>query len=72
MRLRDVAIGLQAELTEVNYQMEKVELASSELRNEIQDLGDRLRISEVAHRASRIAATCRKVIARCLHPGCRN
>jgi hypothetical protein len=52
MRLRDVAIGLQAELTEVDYQMEKVELASSELRNEIQDLGDRLRISEVAHRAS--------------------
>ncbi|MEI8323373.1 MAG: hypothetical protein WCG49_09720 [Actinomycetes bacterium] len=52
MRLRDVAIGLQAELTEVNYQLEKVELANSELRNEIQDLGDRLRIAEIAHRVS--------------------
>ena len=52
MRLRDVAIGLQAELTEVNYQLEKVELANSELRNEIQDLSDRLRMTETAHRAS--------------------
>ena len=52
MRLRDVAIGLQAELTEVNYQLEKVELANSELRNEIQDLSDRLRMAEIAHRAS--------------------
>jgi phage shock protein A len=52
MRLRDIAIGLQAELTEANCQLEKVELANSELRNEIQDLGDRLRILEIAHRAS--------------------
>ena len=52
MRLRDVAIGLQAELSEVNYQLKYVELTNSKLRNEIQDLGDRLRISEVAHRAS--------------------
>ena len=52
MRLRDITIGLQAELTEANYQREKVELANSELRNEIQDLGDRLRMAETAHRAS--------------------
>ena len=53
MHMRDVAIGLQAELTEVNYQLEKVELANSELRNEIQDLSDRLRMAEIAHSASR-------------------
>jgi len=52
MRLRDVAIGLQAELTEVNYQLEKVELANSELRIEIQDLSDRLRMAEMAQLAS--------------------
>ena len=52
MRLRDVAIGLQAELTEANYQREKVELANAQLHNEIQDLGDRLRMAETAHRAS--------------------
>jgi len=52
MRLRDVAIGLRAELTETNYQREKVELANAELRDEIQDLGDRLRMAETAQRAS--------------------
>lgn len=52
MRLRDVAIGLQAELTETNYQREKVELANAKLRNEIQDLSVRLRMAETAHRAS--------------------
>ena len=52
MRLRDVAIGLKAELTEVNYQLEKVELANSELCNEIQDLSDRLRMAEMTHHAS--------------------
>jgi hypothetical protein len=52
LRLRDVAIGLQAELTEANYHREKVELANSELRNEIRDLDDRLRMAETAHRAS--------------------
>jgi len=52
MRLRDVAIGLQAELIEANYQLEKVELANSELRNELQDLDDRLRMAETAHRVS--------------------
>jgi hypothetical protein len=51
MRLRDVAIGLQAELIEVNYQLEKVELANSELRNEIQDLSGRLRMAEMAQLA---------------------
>ena len=51
MRLRDVAIGLQAELTEAIYQREKYELANAELRNEIQDLNDRLRLAEVAHEA---------------------
>jgi hypothetical protein len=52
MRLRDVAIGLRAELAEANFQREKVELANAQLRNEIQDLSDRLRMAEVAHRAS--------------------
>ena len=51
MRLRDVAIGLQAELSESIYQREKYELANAELRNEIQDLNDRLRLAEVAHEA---------------------
>jgi hypothetical protein len=51
MRLRDVAIGLKAELTEAVYQREKVELANAELRNEIQDLNDRLRLAEVAREA---------------------
>ena len=46
MRLRDVAIGLKAELTEAVYQREKYELANAELRNEIQDLNDRLRLRE--------------------------
>ncbi len=52
MRLRDVAIGLRAELVEASYQREKVELANAELRNEIQDLSDRLRMVDTAHRAS--------------------
>lgn len=51
MRLRDVAIGLKAELTEAIYQREKYELANAELRNEIQDLNDRLRLAEVARDA---------------------
>lgn len=52
MRLRDVAIGLRAELVEANHQREKTELTNAQLRNEIQDLNDRLRIAGVAHRAS--------------------
>ena len=52
MRLRDISIGLQAELIEANYQRGKVELANSQLYNEMQNLGDRLRMAETAHRAS--------------------
>ena len=52
LSLRDVAIGLQAELAEANHQREKVELANAEMRNEIQDLSSRLRMVEIAHRAS--------------------
>ena len=48
MRLRDVAIGLKAELTEAIYQREKYELANAELRNEIQDLNDRLHLEQKA------------------------
>jgi uncharacterized protein (DUF4213/DUF364 family) len=51
MRLRDVAIGLQAELVEANYQREKAELTSAELRNEIQDLNNRLRLEQLAQEA---------------------
>ena len=51
MRLRDVAIGLKAELTEAIYQREKYELANAELRNDIQDLNDRIRLGKVAHEA---------------------
>jgi hypothetical protein len=46
MRLRDVAIGLRAELVEANHQREKTEFLNAQLRNEIQDLNDRLRIAE--------------------------
>ena len=51
MRLRDVAIGLKAELTEAVYQREKYELVNTELRNEIQNLNDRIRLGNVAHEA---------------------
>ena len=57
MRLRDVAIGLKAELTEAIYQREKYELANAELRNEIQDLNDRLRLElQVTEKLLRITA----------------
>ena len=52
MRLRDVATGLRAELVEANHQREKTELLSTQLRSEIQDLNDRLRMAENALRAS--------------------
>ena len=52
MRLRDVAIGLRAELVEANHQREKTELLNAELLNEIQDLNDRLRMAQKALRAS--------------------
>ena len=53
MRLRDVAIGLQVELTEANYQREKVEFENAELRNQIQDIDNRLRAEINAIRQSR-------------------
>ena len=52
VRLRDVAIGLRAELVEANHQREKTELLNAELLNEIQDLNDRLRMAQKALRAS--------------------
>jgi len=52
MRLSDIATGLRAELAEANYQREKAELADAQLRNEIQDLNDRLHMAEKALRAS--------------------
>jgi len=52
MRLSDIAIGLQAELTEANFQREKVQLANMELHNEVQDLSDRLRMAEKASETS--------------------
>jgi hypothetical protein len=52
MRLGDVAIGLRAELNEANYQREKVELSNAELRNEIQNLSEQLRMAETFHSAS--------------------
>ena len=51
MRLRDVAIGLKAELAEAIYQREKYEFANAELRNEILVLNDRIRLAEVARDA---------------------
>ena len=52
MRLRDVAIGLKAELVEAKHQREKTELLNAQLRSEIQDFNDRLRMTENALRAS--------------------
>ena len=48
MRLRDIAIGSQAEIAEANHQREKVELANAELQNEIQNLNHRLRMEQLA------------------------
>jgi len=56
MRLRDIAIGSRAEIVEANYQREKVELANAELRNEIQDLNDRLRMEQLAQEAAQKAS----------------
>ena len=52
LSIRDRSIGLQAELVEANHQREKTELLNAQFRNEIQDLNDRLRMSENALRAS--------------------
>ena len=53
MRLRDVAIGLRAELVEANHQREKTELLNAHLRHEIQDIDNRLRAEINAIRQSR-------------------
>ena len=50
MRLRDVAIGLRAELDEANFQREQIELINAQLCKEIQDLNDRLHSTEVAQK----------------------
>ena len=52
LSIRDRSIGLQAELDESNYQRGKTELLNAQLRYDIQDLNDRLRIAENALRAS--------------------
>ena len=52
MRLRDVAIGLRAELVEANYQRAKLESANAELLKETQGLNDRLRVAEKASETS--------------------
>jgi hypothetical protein len=52
MHIRDLAIGLRAELDEANHQRKKVELTNAQLRNEIQDLSDRLRMAEIVNRSS--------------------
>lgn len=52
MRLRDVAIGLRAELNEANYQRVKMESANVELLKETQGLNDRLRMAEKASETS--------------------
>jgi hypothetical protein len=52
MRLRDIAIGLQAELVEANFQREKVKLANAELLDQVQGLNERLRMAEKASETS--------------------
>jgi len=54
MLLRDVSIGLQAELDGVNYQRQTVELRSAQLLNEVQELTGRLQIFGAAHKASQL------------------
>ena len=50
--LNDIAIGLQAELDEANYQRAKMESANAELLKETQVLNDRLRMAEKASETS--------------------
>jgi hypothetical protein len=54
--LNDNIIGLKAELTEAVHQREKYEFANAELRNEIQDLNDRLRMEQLAQEAAQKAS----------------
>ena len=57
MRLRDIAIGLQAELNEAVYQREKLELINSELRLEQQKLRDVISMRDVEITAIRQSHT---------------
>ena len=57
MRLRDIAIGLQAELNEAVYQREKVELTNAELRLEQQKLRDVISMRDVEITAIRQSHT---------------
>jgi hypothetical protein len=50
--LQDTIVGLRAELNEANYQRAKAERADAQLRNEIQNLNDRLRMAEKASETS--------------------
>ena len=52
LTIREKSLDRQAELAEANYRCEKAKLANAKLLNEIQDLDDRLRMVETAHRAS--------------------
>jgi hypothetical protein len=56
MRRRDATIGSQAEIVEANFQREKAELTSAELRSIIQDLNDRLRMEQLAQEAAQKAS----------------
>ena len=57
MRLRDIAIGLQAELNEAVYQREKIELINAELRLEQQKLRDVISMRDVEITAIRHSHT---------------
>ena len=57
MRLRDIAIGLQAELNEAVYQREKFELINSGLRLEQQKLRDVISMRDVEITAIRQSHT---------------
>ena len=57
MRLRDIAIGLQAELNEAVYQREKIELINAELRLEQQKLRDVISMRDVEITAIRQSHT---------------
>ena len=52
MRLRDIAIGLRAEIDELNFRQEKAALKISHLQIQIQDLSNHQRTTEIALKAS--------------------
>ena len=47
--LRDEIVGLQAELTEAQFQRSKAEAANDDLRDKVATLENRLDAAEVAH-----------------------